>query len=115
MPTLLNATSSISITAASSIATLPPIVVFFIIFSMVIVSAFMAIKYFRLFCYGLTVIISTFIIGWISKSITHQTVQGNYVPFFWICGILITILISVLIGVGIERTRIGKKWEKSFK
>ena len=112
---VMNAT----VDGVSALATVSPIGIFWLVFIIAFVgitfTLFVLYKNFRRCLYGLSVMIPLSIIGWISKGTGKSASTGNFIPMIVIGGIIVTIVISILIGMLIEKTRWAKKIEKSIK
>jgi len=84
------------------------------IFIGIIVTLFILYKNFRRCLYGLSVLVPVSIIGWISYGTGKSTSTGNYIPMIIIGGSIAVIIVSILIGMLIEKTKWAKKIEKNI-
>ena len=113
MTDVINATTSLS-SMSSVVSSLPPVAIAFLVFAVIVTMIFVLSKNFRRFIYGLSVLIPLTIIGWISKNIGVETASGNLVPIKVFGFIVAGIVVSILCGMGIERTKWIKKFEKDL-
>ena len=111
---LLNATSSMNVSAGFDLATIPGPVVFVLVLIMICGTLFMLFKYFRFICYGLAIIVPVSLVCWVSTIITKETTSGNTIPLYVLVGIFLVIIVSFLLGWGFSKTKLGQKWEKNW-
>ena len=105
----MNATSSIN-----TMASMSPIPIAILIFIAIGLALFLLFKYFRRFIYDSLTLIAFSAIAFPSWKMADATTKGNYTPILVLGAIIVGIIISIIIGIGIEKSRFGRKIEKSI-
>jgi len=85
------------------------------VFIGIILMAFLLSKNFRKFIYGIPVTLGLLITYWISKSLGVSASEGNFNSFKWFCYIVVFIIISIITGYFLGKTKKVKQWEKEFE
>ena len=85
------------------------------VFLGIILLTFLLSKNFRKFIYGIPVTLGLLITYWISKSIGTSASEGNFESFKWFCYIVVFIIISIITGYFLGKTKKVKQWEKEFE
>lgn len=108
----LNATSN-GLTALATMPSFTPILAFCVFIS-IGVTLFLVVKNFRRLVYGISISIPTLGLVWISWLIAKPASTGNWKPLLILGGAIGGSIICILIGMVVEKTKLGKKLEKSL-
>ena len=83
--------------------------VFVAVAVLTVVVLFVLSKNFRRFIYGLCVVVPLAAISWFSSSIAKPASEGNFKPLIITLMVFVSIGVSIVIGLIVERTKLGKK------